>query len=118
GLAAAGDEQNLLDTVLDQLFDHVLHYGLARHRQHLLGLRLGRGQQPRTDAGYGNDCAFDHLTTIFEWRQTKGEWTRRSSSPSFGAGSHGLTASTLLRRGALRHRRPTRCVPRAITSKS
>ena len=40
---AAGDKQNLLDTVADQFFDHVLHDRLAGHGQHFFRLRFGGG---------------------------------------------------------------------------
>ena len=58
-LAAAGDEQDLLDAVRDQFLHHVLHDRLARDRQHLLGLRLGGRQKPRAMPGDGNDCALE-----------------------------------------------------------
>src|SRR5208283_4215781 len=64
GLSAAGDEQDLLDAVRHQLLDHVLDDGLAGHREHFLGLRLGGRQQPRPLPGDRNNRAFDHILTI------------------------------------------------------
>ena len=64
GLAAAGDEQDLLDAVRNQFFDHVLHDGLARDGQHFLGLRLGGRQKPRPISRNRNDCALDHHLNI------------------------------------------------------
>src|SRR5829696_4500398 len=56
-LAAAGDDQDVLDPGPHRLLDHVLDRGLVHQRQHLLGLRLGRreeaGPQPgRWDHGF------------------------------------------------------------------
>ena len=75
GLAAAGDEQDLLDSVGDQFFDHVLHDGLARHRQHLLGLRLGGRQQPRAQPRHGDYRAFDHNSEYSNLRIPRPWWT-------------------------------------------
>src|SRR3984893_8254526 len=58
------DEKNLVDLVSKQLFRHILNDGLARHRQHFLGLRLCRRKQPGTNPGHWNDCASNHLLNI------------------------------------------------------
>src|SRR5580658_46842 len=54
GFVAAGDEQNLLQTVGFELVDYIFDDGFARDGQHFLGLRTGRGQEPGAEAGYGN----------------------------------------------------------------
>ena len=64
GLVAARYEQDLFDGVGDQFLRHVLHDGLARHRQHLLGLALSGGQQARAEAGRWHDGAVDHSSNI------------------------------------------------------
>ena len=63
-LAAAGDEQDLLDAVRNQFLHHVLHDRLARHRQHFLGLRFGGRQQAGPQTRDGNDCALNHHLNI------------------------------------------------------
>ncbi len=45
GLAAAGDEDHLLDPRLARLVDRVLDQRPVDDRQHLLGNRLGRGEE-------------------------------------------------------------------------
>ena len=52
-LAAAGDEDDVLDAGRDGLLDAVLDDRLVDERQHLLGLRLGGRQErvPRPAAG-------------------------------------------------------------------
>ena len=57
-------KQDLLDRVGDQFLDDVLHDRLARDRQHLLGLGLRRGKQPRAESGDRDDRALDHLLNI------------------------------------------------------
>ena len=55
-LLAAGDDDDLLDAGGDRLFDAVLDDRLVDQRQHLLGLRLGGGQEPCAPAGGREDC--------------------------------------------------------------
>src|ERR1019366_7188770 len=62
--AASGDEQDLLDTVGNQFFHHILHDRFAGDRQHFLGLRLGGRQQAGPQTRNGNDCALNHLLNI------------------------------------------------------
>ena len=62
--AAAGDEQDLFDTVRNQLFHDILHDRLARDRQHFLGLRLGGRQQTGPQTRHGNDSALNHHLNI------------------------------------------------------
>ena len=50
-LLAAGDDDDLLDAGRDGLLDRVLDDRLVDQRQHLLGLRLGGGEEPRAPAG-------------------------------------------------------------------
>jgi hypothetical protein len=45
-LLAAGDDDHLLDSGRDGLFNAVLDDGFVNERQHFLWLCLGRGQEP------------------------------------------------------------------------
>ena len=54
-LLAGGDDDDLLDPRGDGLFDRVLDDRLVDERQHLLGLRLGRGQEAGAPAGGRED---------------------------------------------------------------
>ncbi len=49
-LVAAGDEDEMLDAGLARLVDHVLDQRPVDHRQHLLGHRLGGGQEAGAEA--------------------------------------------------------------------
>ena len=60
----AGDEEDLLDAVIHEFFRHVLHDGLARDGKHFLRLALGGREQPRTEAGNGNDGILNHFLRI------------------------------------------------------
>jgi len=61
GLVAAGDEDEVLDTRLARLVDHVLDHRAVDHGQHLLGYRLGGRQEAGSEAGDGKDCLADFL---------------------------------------------------------
>ena len=61
GLAAAGDEDHLLDPGLERLLDRILDERPVDDGQHLLGDRLGRGQEARAEAGDGEDRLSDFL---------------------------------------------------------
>ena len=54
-LAAAGDEDELLDPGFPGLLDRVLDDRLVDHRQHLLGHGLGGGQEAGAHAGDGKN---------------------------------------------------------------
>ena len=54
-LAAAGDEDDVVDARGDRFFDAVLDDRLVDERQHFLGLRLGRRQEAGAEAGGGKD---------------------------------------------------------------
>ena len=54
-LAAAGDQDDVVDAGGDRLLDAVLDDRLVDERQHFLGLRLGSGQKPRAESGGGED---------------------------------------------------------------
>ena len=54
-LAAAGDEDELLDARFHRLFDRVLDDGLVHDGQHFLRHRLGCGQETRAHAGDRQD---------------------------------------------------------------
>ncbi len=48
---ASGDDEDVVETGSDRLLDHVLDCRPIHDREHLLGLRLGGGQEPRAKAG-------------------------------------------------------------------
>ena len=52
-LVAAGDEDEMLDTGLARLVDHVLDQRPVDHRQHFLRNGLGGGEEAGTEAGDG-----------------------------------------------------------------
>ncbi len=58
-LLAAGDDDHLLDAGRDRFLDGVLDDRLVDQRQHLLGLRLGRGQEAGAPTGGREDCLSD-----------------------------------------------------------
>ena len=58
-LAAAGDEQDVLEAGGHGLLDDVLDGRLVDDRQHLLGRRLGGRQEPRAEPGRGDDRLAD-----------------------------------------------------------
>jgi len=51
-LAAAGDEDEVLDSCFARLVDHVLDQRPVDHRQHLLRHRLGGREEPGAEAGH------------------------------------------------------------------
>ena len=55
GLAAVGDDEDLLDARSDGLLHDVLDHGLVDQGQHLLGDALGVGQQAGTQTRRGDD---------------------------------------------------------------
>src|ERR1700682_3252885 len=63
-LVPPGDKENLVDLVSNQLFRYVLNNRFPRHRQHFFGLRFGGREQSGADAGYGDNCASNHLLNI------------------------------------------------------
>ena len=54
-LAAPGDEDDVVDARGDRFLDAVLDDRLVDEREHLLGLGLGGGEEPRAEAGGGED---------------------------------------------------------------
>ena len=54
-LAAAGDEDHVVDARRQGFLDAVLDSRLVDERQHFLGLGLGRGQEARAEARGGED---------------------------------------------------------------
>ncbi len=60
-LAAAGHDHDALDAGVARLLDDVLHERPIDERQHLLGLRLGGRQEPRSQAGGGEHRDADLL---------------------------------------------------------
>ena len=62
-LAAAGDEDDVVDAGRDRFFDAVLNDRLVDERQHFLGLRLGGGKEARAEAGGGKDGFADGEVT-------------------------------------------------------
>ena len=60
-LAAARDQDDVVDAGGDGLFDAVLDDRLVDERQHLLGLRLGGWEKARAESGGGEDRLADRL---------------------------------------------------------
>ena len=60
-LAAAGDEDELLDAGFARFFDRILDHRLVHHRQHFLGDGLGGGQEAGSHAGDGKNGFADGL---------------------------------------------------------
>ena len=60
-LAAARDQDDVVDAGGDGLFDAVLNDGLVDERQHLLGLRLGGREKARAESGGGEDRLANRL---------------------------------------------------------
>ena len=58
-LVAAGDEDEMLDAGFARLVDRVLDQRPVDDRQHLLGHRLGGGQEAGAEAGDGKDGLAD-----------------------------------------------------------
>ena len=54
-LVAAGDEDEMLDAGLARLVNDVLDQRPIEHRQHFLGHRLGRGEEPGAQPGHGKN---------------------------------------------------------------
>ena len=72
GLAAAGDDDDVLNAGVDRLLHAVLDDGLVHQGQHLLGLRLGGGQKSGAQPGGGEDgfanFGWHHLQFAARWR--------------------------------------------------
>jgi hypothetical protein len=51
-LLPAGDEDEMLDAGLARLVHHMLDQRPVHHRQHLLGHRLGGGQEAGAESGH------------------------------------------------------------------
>jgi len=71
-LAAAGDDQNIIDAAGDGLFNDKLQHRRIDDRQHLLGHRLGRRQEARAhsgggDEGFGYGSGHGASFTIFDF---------------------------------------------------
>ena len=62
-LAATGDDEDVVDAGPHGLLDDVLDRRLVDHRQHLLGLRLGGGQEAGAQPG-GRDDGLAHSLVI------------------------------------------------------
>ena len=59
-LVAAGDEQDLLDSVLYQFLHNVLDDWLPGHRKHLFRLRFCRWKQAGSVTGHGHNSTTNH----------------------------------------------------------
>ena len=74
GLAAAGDEDEFLDSGFARLFHGILDQRPVDDRQHLFGHRLGRRQEPGTEAGDGENgfaYARGHKLRLFKVQTTR-----------------------------------------------
>jgi hypothetical protein len=78
-LVAPGDEDEVFDAGRPGLVDHVLDHGSVDDRQHLLGHRLGRGQEPRTEAGDGEHGFAD--TSVGLWHRASFRRSGHAISP-------------------------------------
>ena len=67
-LAPAGDDEDVVDARPDGLLDHVLDGRLVDDREHLLGLGLRRGEEPRPQPGRGDDRLLDLHATLHRLR--------------------------------------------------
>jgi hypothetical protein len=77
-LAAAGDEDHLLDPGLAGLVDRILDQRPVDDRQHLLGDGLGRRKQARSEPGDGKDGLSDPVhsgVTGPTWSACSSAWT-------------------------------------------
>ena len=63
GLAAVGDDEDLLNARRDRFFYDVLEDGLVHQRQHLLGNALGVRQQSRPETGR-RDYSFPYFHVL------------------------------------------------------
>jgi hypothetical protein len=54
-LTAAGDDEDVVETRRNRLFHHVLDGRFVDDRQHFLRLALRHRQEPRSEAGRGDD---------------------------------------------------------------
>ena len=74
-LVAAGDEDEMLDAGGLGLVDHVLDHRPVDDGQHLLGHRLGGGQEARAEPGDGEDglanalCLACMIVSAVDWRR-------------------------------------------------
>ena len=62
-LAAAGDQDDVVDARRHRFLDAVLNDRLVDERQHFLGLRLGGGKEAGAEAGGGEDGLADWIGT-------------------------------------------------------
>ncbi len=62
GLAAAGDEDDLLDPRLARLVHRILDQRTVDDGQQFLGDRLGRGEKAGTETGDGKHRLLDRFT--------------------------------------------------------
>ena len=66
-LAGTCDEEQSIDARLCQFFDHILDDRLAANRQHLLGLRLGRGKKTCSQSGDGDNSDINAHREKVSW---------------------------------------------------
>jgi len=59
-LPLAGDNQDILDSRVHTLLNHILDGGGVNDGKHFLGLRLGGGKETGAETGGRNHCFFDH----------------------------------------------------------
>jgi hypothetical protein len=89
-LAAAGDEDHLLDARFARFLDRILDERLVDDRQHLLGHRLGGGEEAGAEAGdreHGLANRFHRFSTvkIGAVRGAEGRSGRPRALPNGGA---------------------------------
>src|SRR6185503_7684876 len=111
-LVAPGDEDDLLEPGGHRLLHHVLDGGLVHERQHLLRLRLGRGQEAGTETG-GGKHGFPDLHRIRRYTRGTGKGTQPAGGPSSGVRT--WMPSFLIRYQRLRSEMPSTLAARACT---
>ena len=87
-LAAAGDDEDVVDAAPHRLLHHVLDGRLVDHRQHLLRLRLGGGEEPGAQTGGGDDGLADVGRTLVMRGSTRCR-SASTSAPRRGAAGRG-----------------------------
>jgi hypothetical protein len=105
-LVGRGDDDDLLDPGSDRFLDAVLDDRLVDQRQHLLGLRLGRGQETGAPAGGREDSFADAHRTSEGGQGRRVESAKSSTGPRPGRSA--TAAAGVRRSGPRASVRPSR----------
>ena len=79
GLAAAGDDDDVLDAGLHRLLDAVLDQRLIHQRQHFFGLRFGGGKESCAEPRRGKDRLANFCNHRFSFYRTEVKENRENS---------------------------------------